>query len=261
MTPGEIAHRSDGAMTDYAVEVATIPSRKSRGTTMKAPARHLRSFLLLLLALSFLCGCHDNTVTSPNQIIGSGRIISREQQFQPFTGIQLTGIGSVYITQDTTQTFRLEADDNIIDRVTTTVSNQVLIIGLQPGSYSSVTINVFVSMKSVELLELSGSGTFATTEPVQASTLTCRIQGAGSMTLRGSAADQIIEIQGVGDIHSFDLAASRCSVLISGTGSAEVTATQRLEASISGVGSVIYAGNPQELIQRISGVGTIQRRH
>jgi hypothetical protein len=198
--------------------------------------------------------------TSPDQIVGSGRIATRQQEFEPFSGIHLTGIGSVYITQDTTQTVLLEADDNIIDRVTTTVDDHVLTIGLQSGSYTGVTINVYVSMKSVELLELSGSGKFTVIDPLQTNTLICRIQGAGSMTLRGSADELLIQIQGVGDVHSFDLEASRCTVVLSGTGSAEVTATQRLDATISGVGSVVYDGNPQEIAQRISGVGTIRRR-
>jgi hypothetical protein len=226
---------------------------------MKTLVHHLLKVLLLLLAASIVYGCHE-TPTSSDQIVGSGRIVTQQQQFGPFTGIRLTGIGSVYITQNASQTFLLEADDNIIGRVTTTVDNNVLTIGLQPGSYSGVTINAYVSMESVELLELIGTGKFTLIDPFQMNTLACRIQGAGSMTLRGSADEQLIEIQGVGDVHSFDLETARCTVVLSGTGSAEVTATQRLDATISGVGSVVYDGNPHELNQHVSGVGTIHPR-
>jgi hypothetical protein len=228
---------------------------------MKTLSNPLSRRLLLTFAAALIYGCHGMS-TSPDQtdIVGSGRIVTRQRQFEPFSGIRLTGIGSIYITQNASQTFLLEADDNIIDRVTTTIDNNVLTIGLEPGSYSRVTINVYVSMKAVELLELIGTGKFTVIDPVQMNTLTCRIQGAGSMILRGSADEQFIEIQGVGDVHSFDLEATRCTVVLSGTGSAEVTATQRLDATISGVGSVVYDGNPHELNQQISGVGTIHRR-
>jgi hypothetical protein len=226
---------------------------------MKTLSTPLPRALLLAFAAVLVSGCHDMS-TSPDQIVGSGRIVTRQQQFEPFSGIRLTGIGTIYITQNASQTFLLEADDNIIDRVTTTVENHVLTIGLQSGSYTKVTVNVYVSMKSVELLELIGTGKFTVIDPFRMNTLTCRIQGAGSMTLRGSADEQLVEIQGVGDVHSFDLEAARCTVVLSGTGSAEVKATQRLDATISGVGSIVYDGNPHELNQQVSGVGTIHRR-
>jgi hypothetical protein len=215
--------------------------------------------LLLVFVALLACSCHD-VATSPDQIVGSGRIVSQQRTLESFSGVHLTGIGSVYVTQDPTQSFRLEADDNIIDRVTTTVDNNVLTIGLQPGSYSKITINVFVSMKSVELLQLTGTGSFSTTNALQSKTLTCGIDGAGSMTLRGTATEQVVQVQGTGEVHSFDLTSTRCTVSLSGTGSVEVTATQHLDAAISGVGSIVYGGNPPELIQRISGVGSIHKR-
>ncbi len=226
---------------------------------MKILAPLLSQTLLLLFVVLLAWSCHD-VATSPDQIVGSGRIVPQQRTLEPFSGVHLTGIGAVYVTQDTTQSFRLEADDNIIDRVTTTVDNNVLTIGLQPGSYSKITINVFVSMKSVELLQLTGTGSFTTTNPLHANMLTCRIDGAGSITLRGAANEQIVQVQGTGEVHSFDLTSSRCTVALSGTGSVEVTATQRLDAAISGVGSIVYGGNPPDLTQRISGVGTIHKR-
>jgi hypothetical protein len=226
---------------------------------MKTLAPLLSRALVPLVVALLAWSCHD-VATSPDQIVGSGRIVSQHRTLESFSGVHLTGIGNVYVTQDTTQSFRLEADDNILDRVITTVDNNVLTIGLQPGSYSKITINVFVSMKSVELLQLTGTGSFTTTNALQSNMLTCGIDGAGSMTLRGAATEQVVQVQGTGEVHSFDLTSSRCTVALSGTGTVEVTATQRLDAAISGVGSIVYGGNPPELNQRISGVGSIHKR-
>ena len=237
----------------------SLYGKTTSGTRMKTLDPRLSRALLLVFVALIVSSCHD-VATSPDQIVGSGRIVPQYRTLDPFSGVHLTGIGSVYVTQDTTQSFRLEADDNIIDRVITAVDNKVLTISLQPGSYSKITINVFVSMKSVELLELTGTGSFTTTNALQSSTLTCRIDGTGSMTLRGSATEQVVQIQGTGEVHSFDLTASRCTVALSGTGNVEVTATQRLDATLSGVGSIVYGGNPPELTQHISGLGTIRRR-
>lgn len=134
---------------------------------MKAHSSHLSQALLFSLLAMIAGGCND-TATSPDQIVGSGRIVSQPRTLPTFSGVHLTGVGNVYVTQDTTQSFRLEADDNIIDRVITTVDNKVLTLNLQPGSYSKITINVFVSMKSVEFLQLTGTGSFTTTNPLHA---------------------------------------------------------------------------------------------
>ncbi len=81
------------------------------------------------------------------------------------------------------------------------------------------------------------------------------------MTLTGKAAEESITVEGAGSIHGFELESSRCTVLLSGTGSAEVNVTQHLEATVSGVGSVVYTGNPQEVVPHISGVGSVQKKN
>ncbi len=229
---------------------------------MKPTSQTQLSLVTVLVATLLFAGCGDEIVnnTDPNQIVGSGKMATRTVPLSPFDGIQLTGIGDVYVTQDTVQSVRLEADDNIIDRLLLDVRDGELNIGIQKGSYSHVTIKVYVSMTSVELLELTGAGNFAAVGPIEADSCTCRIVGAGSMTLNGHVANQIVVLEGAGSVHGFDLESTNCAVTLSGTGSAEVNVTQRLEATITGIGSVIYAGNPSEVVQHISGLGSVRRR-
>lgn len=44
---------------------------------------------------------------------------------------------------------------------------------------------------------------------------------------------------------------------VNGAGQMDVLATRRLEAQLNGVGSIVYAGNPPELVTTINGVGSI----
>jgi hypothetical protein len=227
---------------------------------MKSAIHKIPGIVALVVVVWLFGGCHDELLNNSDQIVGSGKVVTRGVSLSEFNGIQLTGIGEVYVTQDPVQRIRVEADDNIIDRLTLKVSDSKLNIGIQKGSYSNVTIRVYVSMKSVELLELTGAGNFATVGPLDGNTLTCMITGAGNMTLSGRITNQVIALEGAGSVHGFNLESSRCSVTVSGTGSAEVNATQRLEATISGIGSVIYAGNPSEVVPHVSGLGSIHRR-
>jgi hypothetical protein len=49
------------------------------------------------------------------------------------------------------------------------------------------------------------------------------------------------------------------SVDLSGLGGAEVMATEKLKATITGVGGIVYAGNPKNIEKQITGFGKIKR--
>jgi hypothetical protein len=213
--------------------------------------------LVAFMAIFSISGCTDH-LSGPNQIVGSGRLVSRSRTLPTFTGIQVTGIAKVLIQQDTAQSLPIEADDNIVDRITAAVHNGLLVIGLQPGSYSNVTINVFISMKSVDRLECAGTADFVTSGPIWTDAITCRITGAGTMTLSGTATNQTVEVTGTGDVHNFGLISNRCSATITDLGSLEVNATQQLDAIVSGSGSIIYAGNPGVVNKTIAGLGWVR---
>ena len=55
-----------------------------------------------------------------------------------------------------------------------------------------------------------------------------------------------------------DLAANDVSVSISGSGNADVRASGKLTANISGAGNVSYSGNPTSIVKDISGPGSVQ---
>ncbi len=215
----------------------------------------------LFIVLSLVSGCSDNSsVSNKEQIVGSGKLVSETRAVAPFTGIQLVGSGNVVITHDTVQTLTVETDDNILGLLSTSVENGLLIVSLKDGSYSNITVNIHASMKTVNLLECVGSGQFTTSGSVNTDVITCRITGAGSMTLNGTARSETIEIDGAGEIHNFGLVSSTCSAAISGAGNIEVAVTDELTASIAGSGVITYTGNPPTVHQTISGTGVIKAR-
>jgi hypothetical protein len=210
-----------------------------------------------LSPLLFIAGCTDHA-SNPDQIVGSGRLISEPRSLPTFTGIQVTGIAKVVIKQDTVQSLRIESDDNIMDHITTVVNNNLLVIGLKEGSYNNVTINIFASMKTIERLECIGTADFVTSGSIQTTGIVCRVTGTGSMTLSGTATNQSIEVTGTGDVHNFGLVSSRCTATITGLGSLELNVTQQLDAIVSGSGSIVYAGNPGIVNKTIVGIGSVR---
>ncbi len=223
---------------------------------MRRPSPFMIAMYALTVMLISASGCKDES-TGPEQIVGSGRLVSQARAASPFTGIQVTGTANVVISQDTIEAVRVEADDNIIDLVTTEVVAGTLSVGLRQGSYQDVTINVYVSMRSIHRLECVGAADFSVTAPISTDAIDCRISGAGHVELSGTATDQTIEISGAGSVRNFALASVHSAVSISGTGSVEVDVADQLDASIAGTGSIMYSGNPVHVHQMITGIGSI----
>lgn len=219
----------------------------------------------LLLGMTFvaalLVGCsRDDAVVNNDQIVGSKKLVTRVRTVGTFNGIQVTNFAKVIITQDTVEQLRIESDDNVIEHVLTSVSGGILVVGLENGSYNGVTVNVYASMKTIKRLESTGAAEFSTTNPLQTDSILCRITGTGTFTLTGSVSFEQVEIIGAGTIHDFDLVASHCVTTISGSGAIEVNATSRLDAFITGTGSIVYDGHPQTVQQIVTGVGSVKPR-
>jgi len=113
-------------------------------------------------------------------------------------------------------------------------------------------------MKTINLVECVGSGQFTSSDSIDTDVLTCTITGAGSITLKGRATSETIEIDGAGSVHNFDLVSSTCFATISGAGSIEVTVMNELSATIAGSGVITYSGNPSSIQQTIAGTGVIR---
>lgn len=213
---------------------------------------------LVVTALLYSACSKNETVVGNEQIVGSGRIVSQARPVGTYSGIQVTNVAKVFVMQDTLESLRIEADDNIMDSVATSVNNGMLVVGLKDGSYNNVTVRVYASMKSIKRLESRGAADFSATNSIQTDSIVCRIVGAGSITLSGRTNYEVVEIVGAGDVHNFNLVSSSCFASISGVGNIEVNVTQQLDAVIAGTGTVTYAGNPPVVHQVVTGVGSVR---
>jgi hypothetical protein len=215
----------------------------------------------MTLVVVLMVGCSkDDVVVNNNQIVGSGKLVTQIRTLGTYSGIQVTNFAKVTITQDSVEQLRIESDDNVIEHVLTSVSGGTLVVGLENGSYNNVTVNVYASMKTIKRLESIGAADFSATNPLQTDSILCRITGTGTITLTGTASFEQVEIIGAGSIHDFDLVASHCVTTISGSGAIEVNATSRLDAFITGTGSIVYDGHPQTVQQLVTGVGSVNPR-
>ena len=86
------------------------------------------------------------------------------------------------------------------------------------------------------------------------------LSGAGSIHIAGNVERLNAEISGAGNINAKSLRAKRVIISVSGAASADVYASDYLDASVSGVGSIDYYGDPESTNTSVSGVGSISRK-
>lgn len=244
-----------------------------------------KPFLILagvLVLVSLACSFNVNLpkININKTLEGSGIMITQERTVSGFDSVELRGFGDLTIKQGSSESLTIEAEDNVIDKLTSEVVNGRLILSNDDNfTFSSLegihyTLTL-IDLKQVNLTGLgsidmdglktqnleiseSGSGNLIL-HNLDAQSLDIVIGGLGSVELDGTAPDQAIKITGAGNYSGADLESARAQVTVSGLGNATVWATESLNVKISGTGNVEYYGNPQ-LTESVTGLGRVKSK-
>ena len=210
---------------------------------------------------------------------GSGNVTTQTREVKDFDSIEVSYPAEVYVTQGTSESLKIEAEDNVLEGLQTRVRNGVLEIfykveegkAVRPTKTPVITIVVkdldevdFESAGSIEItgietesltVSVSGAGELKLKE-IDVKDLAVNLSGAGSMSASGTTNTLDVNISGFGDFGGRNLHSQDASVNISGAGSATVAVDDQLDATISGAGSINYYGSPS-VNRQVSGVGGI----
>jgi hypothetical protein len=197
--------------------------------------------------------------------------LAQETIKKEFTKINLSGNGKVILKQTDEPSIRIETENNNASDATT-VSNGMLFIDSDDNS------EIYVTVKDIEKIEISGSGKIETEGTLKANDLDLVISGIGDMEintsaenvkaliggkgkieLNGSANNLNAIISGSGKIEAGNFTAKNGDLIISGAGKCDVDVKENLSINISGVGSVNYNSEPLSITKNITGIGKINK--
>jgi hypothetical protein len=187
---------------------------------------------------------------------GSGVAATETRDLDPFGSVELGGSADVVVSVGGEQSVVVEADDNLLENVTTRVQGGRLVIGNE-GSFTTQTpMTVTITVPSIDALVLSGSGSISADE-IDIETLSVRLSGSGALRANGNAVRIDAVLSGSGDVQLGDVSARDIHAVVNGSGRMVVTATDALDASVPGAGMIEYRGEPEQLTTQINGSGTI----
>lgn len=212
---------------------------------------------------------------------------TQDRHLSGFHAISVMGSFDVYITQGATESVKVEAPAEVINKIITEVNGDVLKVRNKDDNFSwrnifnnngHKKIVVYVTVKDIREISLSGSGDAFFKEGLSAPKLSLsisgsgdivgkvnvkeletRISGPGDVSLSGNAATSSVRTNGSGDFRGRDLVTETSMIHVSGSGDASVNASKRVDASVSGSGDIRYTGGATQVSSHTSGSGSVYR--
>ncbi|MFP4528591.1 MAG: head GIN domain-containing protein [Candidatus Kapaibacterium sp.] len=227
-------------------------------------------FVIVILTLA---GCSD-----PDCINPSGKLVRESRPGEGFTSVAQDLPGVMTLSSGAEYKIEIEAHENIIGLVRTSVSDGELYIG-SGSDLCNVTLNSHVTLPDPRSFRLDGAGdirgagnfsadtvAFATSgsgnisfDSFDAGVMSARITGTGQVAMKGAADSADVRIEGSGEIRLDSLKTRVCFYSLSGSGDIYAWATDTLRARVYGTGNIYYRGNPVRLDAVVTGTGEVIR--
>ncbi|MDP8223353.1 MAG: DUF2807 domain-containing protein [Candidatus Lernaella stagnicola] len=170
-----------------------------------------------------------------------------------FTKVLIRGTMNVTIVEGKAPGCSVESGDASL--IEFTRSGDTLVIDEKSGSGTAARVSVTTS----RLRSVTNSGTGYTHVRKTGGAITFVLKGTGNVVASGSASELSVSASGTGGFDGGNLEAADARVDVSGISNTTVFVTGTLNVAISGMGRVGYRGNPSNVIQKISGMGSVEK--
>lgn len=204
---------------------------------------------LLLAGVLALAAC-----SGPAQ--GPAREESRT--VEPFHAIAVRADGDVSVSVGRPQSLVVTGQQAALPRLMTRVEKGVLIVdSVRKGWFQpQPAISLRVEVPALDSFAVHGAAN-VTIENAAGPRLELALAGAGLLRATGEVGALDARLDGAGSLELAGLKVANASVSVNGTGNVAVHVTEQLEATVNGVGTIRYAGNPHEVVRHVNGVGSI----
>ncbi len=211
---------------------------------------------------------------------------TEKREVSNFNQISLRGYGELFITQGEQESLTVQADEDELPNIKTDVVDGKLRINIitdwvekissffSKGFYSQ-RIRFDLTVKELTNLDIIGAARvnvkglqgeeFAvrlggaadiTIESLKTERLKAELPGAGLLKIAGKTIDQSVIVSGAGAYEAPHLESQSATIQLTGLGKATVWVVEELEATLIGLGSIEYYGNPK-ITKSVQGLGSV----
>lgn len=211
-----------------------------------------RKTILLLAGVITIAGC------SRLGIKGDGSITTTNRPIADFSTLEASGAFQIQWSSGK-PALSICTDQNLLPLITTSISGNSLHVDWTENLRPTKGITIVVSSASLADVQLNGAVS-VTASNLWGHDLKLEANGASSIVVDGSVTNLEADLSGATKLNGITLNTHTAKVSLNGASYADVTVIETLNASISGVGVLTYAGNPKSVEKDVSGLGRIQPR-
>jgi hypothetical protein len=208
---------------------------------------------------------------------------SEDRKLTGFHAVNVAGSFDVFIKQGSTESVVVDAPADVINYIVTEVKDGILKVytkdnlGRGWGNlFNNKKIIVYVSIKTVDGISLTGSGDVSFKDGVTANSLKLQLTGSGDVSGKinaksletditgsgdvevwGQADNSKVSLTGSGDYSGGRLKTTNTVASVGGSGDISLNVSSSLQARVSGSGDIHYSGSPKNVSKTKSGSGDI----
>ena len=196
---------------------------------------------------------------------GNGKMVTRDIPVQSFSELKASGVYELKLSQGSTESVKIEADENLQDLFEVKNEGSKLVISTKKMENKNLKLHnklkVYVTFRNLKELEIQTVGNVNSEENLSfgdlklsthsvgnvnlkltANKINVDNHGVGDVTLVGKADDAVVKSNGVGSLNAGAFVVQTMDINNNGVGHAEVNAAKSLKVHDSFLGKVKNKG-------------------
>ena len=229
---------------------------KKWGFLIFATALILGVVVSSLFSFGRISGKFTNFSLKVGSVKGSGQMGTEVRELSGFRKIDASGVFQIEIVAQKDFSVEVEADDNLLQYITTEVRRGVLKLETERKLNTSNPIRVRISAPDIEGIETAGAANVILTE-LKNGSLEIDSSGASKIKVSGETAKLVVDVSGATRVDAEGLTAVDANVEASGASTVELLVNGNLKTNASGASTIRYAGSPRDVVKKSSGASTV----
>ena len=238
---------------------------------LKNKVIRLFAFFALALAVAPIAANAQN-------IKGNGKVKTDVRQVGAFNRVVVQGLVELYLSQESTESVKIESEENLVSLFKTSVSDSTLYVFV-PSVKKALKLNVTVAYKDLKQIILLNEVTLQSEKVAnfddieiicggasrlnfefKAAKSTIKVLDNSAVSLRGYSENLTIEAHDETEVNAFDLQSDYCTIIGSGYAEISINAKKKLGITMSGSSNLYYMGEANIWQRNFTSSGLITKR-
>ncbi|MCF8453121.1 MAG: DUF2807 domain-containing protein [Pedobacter sp.] len=232
----------------------------------------LNSIVYLSLGLLLLSSCNGFDC-----INGSGNQVTESRDIGTFNQVETSGSLKIVLSQDSTSSVRILADDNIQKEIQTRLSGNTLKIDIEGNFCDAGPVTIYLGSKDYQKIESSGSvevlsegklnlneldlelhGSSKVMLDLNVKSLRTSSSGSSEIVLKGQAGIHDLDMTGSSSVEALDFVVGEYQINSTGASKSRINVLNSLEVNSRGASEVEYKGKPSKIEKDNSGASVVR---